>query len=189
MATAGLHLFASLTDVQGSRTPELNTSCTWVREHIYCQAAGIACPVRLLVGAICLREPPRHPEHSPKAFLSVQMYMHCSPAEIPPWSLAPPDSGAEKHIYPCQPDMHLLSSRAKWQALCSLGVTPPHMQHSHHQSHAMDWIRNQIYLKNDQKTNPQHAEVKQDPLPTLFTIWAEGTAQAKSSWKAKQLNV
>lgn len=199
MATAGFHLFASLTDVQGSRTPQLNTSCTWVREHICCQAAGIACPVRLLVGAICLREAPRHPEHFPKAFPSVQMHMHWSPAEIPPWSLAPPGSGAEKHIYPglkriiypCLPDMHLLSSRAKLQALCSLGVTPPHMQHSLI-IRSMQWIGSGIkcsWKMTRRQINPQHAEFKQDSLLTLFTVWTEGTAQATSSWRAKQLNV
>lgn len=99
VATAGFHLFVSLTDVQGSQTPQLNTSCTLGREQTTFMA-GIACPASLL-GAICLREPPQL-QGTPQTF-PVQMHIHCSPAEIPPGSLALPGSGAEKHIYAHQP--------------------------------------------------------------------------------------
>lgn len=127
MATAGFHLFASLPDVQGSRSPQLNTSCTLVRE----QPTFAARLQELSAGEICSENHLNIQSTSP------------NPPSVP---CTAHDSGAEEHIYPCQPqpDVCSLSSRAKFQALCSLGVTPPLVQHSHHQVHAMGWVRNQI---------------------------------------------
>lgn len=59
VATAGFHLFASLTDVQGSRTPQLNTSCTLVRE----QSTFIARLQELPALSACLLEQSASEKH------------------------------------------------------------------------------------------------------------------------------
>lgn len=184
MATAGFHLFVSLTAVQGSQTPQLNTSCTLGREQTTF-IAGIACPVSLL-GAICLREPPRAQSSSPNPsqckFTSTavqQRFLHAA------WlSLTQEQRNTfmhTSHSLTCVCSLAGLNDRL-WALQESLLPTCSTLIIS-----SMQWIGSAI--KSSWKMTTRQILSVLNWSRILSPPCSPWTAQAKSSWKAKQLNV
>lgn len=197
MAAAGFHLFACSDRCSGPLNPSLTTSCTLVREWTslpqvlsweYCQAAGTAWPVSLLVGLIYPREPPWHLDHFPwRSHVSTSAHLFVSSRDFlcgACLSLTEEQrntfaraSHSLMRIYPLTVLDYAVRAHQglflpPWSSLI---IT------------TMQWIGSgsKSSWKMTRELSLQHTKFKQGPLPTLLNSCAEGTAWSKKSWVAK----